>query len=278
MDAIQRRLSALQHSANGQQRYCELIRLLKRFPRAAEDALLALAVAVGQFVNGAKQHLDMVTAAARECGIKYNRQILYSWRIQRVIHYRNLAQDQSLVGWKTERGDPRVKWSGTRYQISLGITAEEAHACDLRLTVNKTLSRKVARYQKTPEQWRQQTQAASDARSAKSAANVKRAGEYQAQGLSVAAIAKKLSCCTRTVYNYFTRLFRQSVNLRFEPSSVEPVQTPNTVLEFENRPVLQENKYDTLPWAGTRHEDEPAKSAEPYSSRAPLIKTIYCSG
>ena len=219
MTPEQRKLAALQHSANGQQRYCELIHLLKAFPRATEDALMALAVAAGQFVNSARQHIKAIISAAKECGIKYSRRDLYSWRIQQVIHYRDLAQDQSLVGWKTEYGDPRIKWSGDRYQSELGISLAEAQQCNLQMIVTRSVKRKVANDRKTPEQWRAQTQAASDARSAKSARNVEKASYYKDAGLSVDAIADKLSVCIRTVYNYFGRLNWHFVHLRFGQSS-----------------------------------------------------------
>ena len=192
------------HSLRGQNRYGELITLFKAYPPQDRAlALEAIAVAAGQFASSNTEHYQLCKVAADAC--LDGKMTGWTGRaIQTIVNNRHFAQMRCGVrkggGW-----DVRTKWAGWRYQYNFGITGNQAIELHLTDIVRPDVSRKVKRHHKTPQQWRKQTQAASDKRSAQADRNALVAIEMRSQGVGIATISKRLGRSARTVYNYFKR-------------------------------------------------------------------------
>lgn len=203
---MNRREQAQAHAQRGQERFCQLSLWAKNVTVVdPETVLLALTVSAGQFVKSHSEHASLVLTTAKELGI--NCQSWVKNPIQDALHRRRLAQSRKnhdFCGF--ERGDPRIKWSGETYQKRLDISDEVAHEFGLTEIVGDKLARAIKRARKTKDQWRAQTQKATQARQEKADRNAILAQHMRINGCSVKLISDRLDVCTQTVRNYLIRL------------------------------------------------------------------------
>jgi len=237
---VEAKALAQSHAQRGQERFCQLCLWAKNVEIVDPEAvLMALTVSAGQFVESHLAHARTVLGAAKELGISAQSWVLNP--IQRVLHQRKLAQMPKSL--QSSRGDPRVKWSGERYQSYLDISDEDAHRFGLTEIVGAKLARAVKRARKTKEQWRAQTKKATQARSDKADRQAIIAQNMHMNGCGIKIIANQLKCTTRTVYLYLKRLVKLRLLKRIttelnDTSGAVDACLPTAGTNFDKRKAL----------------------------------------